>query len=156
MTKQLTNCAYANCGARFEVNVRGRRRRYCGTHRQNAYQQRRIAELKQPSERRYRLLVEDLKRLSRLRSTRLILPGFLSPSHKRIRARVVDLLNEIAPEVLWRPSDATDIARDLNQAVVRLLETGDLQRTRTERSVTRRIQSQLREIAKPPPPDASK
>jgi len=156
MTKKSTKCAH--CGEHFPINGRGRPRLYCGAHRQNAYHRRRIAEIQRPSERRYRLLVEDLKRLVRFNTTRIVIPSLLGKSHKRIRARVVTFLNDIAPEIFFRPSDGMNpSAPDFDEAIGCYLDKGQdsSQLTRTGKRVKREIQKQLNEIGKRTGPDGS-
>jgi hypothetical protein len=156
VTKKSTKCAH--CGEPFPINGRGRPRLYCGAHRQNAYHRRRIAQIQRPSERRYRLLVEDLKRLVRFNTTRIVVPGLLGKSHKHIRARVVTFLNDIAPESFYRPSEATNLSvRDFDEAIGCYLDKGrdPTQLTRTGTRVKREIQKQLSEIGKRTAPDAS-
>jgi hypothetical protein len=109
MTKR--RCRY--CGKPFEVNERGRARDYCSrSHRERAYEKRKAAEFKTPSERQFRLLNERIATLARQRRKWAAIDetvgGMVGRDPKSIRSRpysrsvdsVQAILTELAPEVL--------------------------------------------------------
>jgi hypothetical protein len=82
---------------------------YCRpSHRLRAFEKRRIAEIRDPSERTFRLLVDGLKMLHKQRSrysdlshavTRLVGRTHRNPAYERTVLRVRKALEELAPEV---------------------------------------------------------
>src|SRR5208282_4899472 len=100
-----------HCGARFSINLRGRKQLYCRpSHRVRAHEKRKILETAQPSEKWFRLLKERLASLARRRNRSSRVPGldeirrYAGLSRPRAYQQAVDkvreLLLKLAPEVL--------------------------------------------------------
>jgi hypothetical protein len=85
------------CGQLFEPTRRGQR--YClPSHRQRAFEQRRLAELKEPQAKDFRLLVDALERLTRQR-TRFAWSSLWSRTFARTVAQVRGSMKRLAPEI---------------------------------------------------------
>jgi len=110
LTKRFKSRKCTYCGIRFELKTRGRPQAYCKrSHRQRAYQKRKIAEIEQPPLRLRRQLQEALNRLERQRTKwayvverfRRKFPGAPRPApYERSVSKVHELLRQLAPEVL--------------------------------------------------------
>jgi hypothetical protein len=113
--KRTGKCDY--CGESFELSRRGQL--YCRpSHRQRAFERRRIAEIKQPGESAFRLLTGDLKTLQRQRERfmyrSVLVSGMLgkhwrNPAYERTVSKVRKALSELAPEVLEQTLTSTSV-----------------------------------------------
>jgi len=106
MKIKTRSCRY--CGKRFPVSGRGRPSLYCSrSHRERAYEKRRLDEIRQPPLKARRVLMDRLDRLEaqrrRFAHVYEVLPQFqhLRPRpYRRAISSVYDSLKILAPEVL--------------------------------------------------------
>ena len=129
-TKKSQKCPY--CGVRFEVNARGRPRRYCRpSHRVRAFEKRKELESRQPREKQYRLLREWLESLQIWRRRSGVFPGLdeirrfaglpRRKNYQRAVEGVRNILMGLAPELFQEEERWRMAVRDLeaNAAIER-------------------------------------
>lgn len=114
MTKKAKSRLCLHCARPFPPNGRGRPSLYCSrSHRERAYEKRKLDEIRQPPRKIRRLFMEQLDRLehqrNRYAAVRGLLPGWRPPTYERVVSKVRDCIRQLAPEVLEEPGDLASV-----------------------------------------------